>query len=151
MPAKKVKEGGTVNAAKNAYGKKIVKLSKAYAVGQRSAKQELKKGMASPKTDNKIGYYLGMSMSEYPGVKPVQRKMIKAANSGRNSVLAAGGKTPLGVKPLKSKNVLGKKRAPKVAAMARITKVLGSGTKAKPVAKKSTPAQKARKTAKKYM
>jgi hypothetical protein len=135
MAVKGPKEGGSRKAAKNAYGKKIVKLSKAYAVGQRSARQELKKGIASPKTENKIGYYLGMSMSEYPGVKPVQRKMIKAANSGRNSVLAAGGKTPLGVKPLKSKNVLGKKRAPKVAAMARINKVLGPSAKKK-VAKK---------------
>ncbi len=136
MPRKVAKEGGTAKTARKTYGKKIVKLSKAYAVGQRNAKQTLKKGIASPKNEEKMAYYLGMAYSDYPGIKPINRKMIKAANSGYNSVIATGGKTPLGVKPLKSKNTLGKKRQSKVASMARINKVLGTGKTTKKAVKK---------------
>lgn len=136
MPRKVAKEGGTAKTARKTYGKKIVKLSKAYAVGQKNARQTLKYGIASPKTEDKIAYYAAMSYSDYPGIKPINRKMIKAARSGRNSVLATGGKDPFGVKPVKSKDTLGKKRQSKVASMARINKVLGTGKTAKKATKK---------------
>lgn len=148
MPAKGPKEGGTKKAAKQAYGKKIVKLSKAYAVGQKIGRQR-NKGMVIPtkKLWNKYETYLGMSKSDYFGLKPVQRKMYKAANSGYNSVLKKGdrslsqpgkyGYDKYGNKIYESKNVLGKYRQPKVAAMARINAVLPA--KKKSTAKKTTP------------